>query len=283
MKNITLIILLVVFFMSCSDDSIDFKGIEGFYTYNIIDFKTGHVKDTLFSCLTKSKLEESDTLKIYSSILGLHLGKSDKLFFIWSVKEINGKMIPATFTFLSKSYPAHYTWSVEKELGFSSGTFERKFKILSKDTTLNVFSTRLDNILLLEQRDWLDVGGMWHVQLFGFNKKDKLVYMNKYVESKPWSELAQKSHAKFYPGQSVVHTEKYTYHSIKDYLILSEFIYDDSITEKKRVEWESKNSKVAQNWLDWRDDLSDYIPPPRPSIDISKPDTLLNEIKLELD
>jgi hypothetical protein len=282
MKITKFLILLTIFIISCSNDSIDFNSIQGFYSYSIIDFKTGNVKDTLFSCLTKSKLRESDTLKIYSSILGLHLGKRNSLFFLWSVDEVNGKLVPQTFTFYNKSHPTNYTWSVEEKIGFESGTFGRKFKVLSKDTCLNVFSTRLDNILLLEQRDWIDVGGMWGIQLFGFDKNDKLVYLHKYVESKPWSELTKKSHSKYYPNQIVVHTKNHTYQEIKDYLVLSKFTYDNSITEKGCDEWESKNSKLAKEWLDWRDDLIDYIPPPRPSIDNSEPDTLIDKYIFEV-
>lgn len=276
MKIFKFLFLLSVFLISCSKDSIDFKSTQGFYRYNIVDFKTGNVKDTLFSCLTVSKLKQSDTLKIYSSIFGLHLGKRNKLFFLWSVHEVNGKLIPQTFTFLNKSYPAKYKWRVEDEIGFESAIFERKFELLSKDTCLSIFSTRFEHILLLKQMDWLDAGGMWRIQLFGFYKNDKLVYLHKYVESEPWSELTKKSHSKYFPNQSIIHTENHTYQEIKDYLVLSKFIYDDSITENECNEWESKNSKLAKEWLDWRDDFIDYIPPPRPSIDNREPDRLID-------
>ncbi len=255
-------IFIIAFFFSCNDSqTINFDGLQGYYKYDIIDYRTGQPKDSLFSCLTISHFRHSDTLKIYNSILGVYLGEGNKFLYVWSVNEMDGKLVPKTFTFLNKSMPVHYTWSVEKEIGFSSGTFEKKFKILSNDTCLNIFSRKLDHVLLLEQRDWIDVGGMWEVQLFGFDKTDKLVFFHQYIDTDLGKDSTKQLHTGLHPDEKAIDFNNYFYHEIKDYLILVKFIKSDSISKIDCKNWETKNTPYARKWLVRTNKLADLIPP----------------------
>ncbi len=277
-----LVVFAIGFLISCNNrQTINFDGLQGFYKYDIIDYKTGRLKDSLFSCLTISHLKHSDTLKIYNSILGVYLGKDSKFLFLWSVNEVGGKLAPQTFTFLDKSFRTNSSWSVEEEIGLKSGTFERKFKILNKDTCLRVFSKKLDHILLLEQRDWIDVGGMWNVQLFGFDKTDKLVFVHKYIDISSFKDTTKQSHDETYSNKKVIDAGNYPYHEIRDYLILDKFIKSDSISKSDCQNWENKNTQYAKKWLGCKKETEDDIPPTRPPNDAFDSDSWIDKYLIE--
>ena len=276
--RILTVILALIIFPSCSDNnSGEFSKIRGYYHYNVIDFTTGAIKDSLFACVTISKMDNSNALKVESSILGLLLAKENKLFALWHVDEIGGKFVPQTFTFLDRSLKSKAAWSVEQELGFESGTFERKFEILNDDTSLTISSKKLNGLFLLEQRDWIDIGCMWNVQLFGFDSDSRLIFVHKFVESEPWDELSKRTQKRLYPEETVIHDSKHTYDNVSDYLVLHEFIPDQSISDEEREQWENKNSSYSKQWLHWKTEFEDFIPPPMPK---SAPDSTFGYDKL---
>jgi hypothetical protein len=127
-------------------------------------------------------------------------------------------------------------WSIENEIGFESSTFEVQLKILSHDTTITKDFFTINNILLLEQRDWIDVGGVWQVQYFGFDKSNRLVFSHKLVESPSGTEI----------------------YDIGNYLVLDKFIPAVSFEEIEHENWESKNSPNAKRWLFLINDIDTY-------------------------
>ena len=249
LANIIIFLLIHILFVQCDSDTgnkavnkeyseiiennnkIILSEICGYYEY--LNYKYNDLRriDTL-RCKVQFVRDFKNSFDIVKyDLLDLMLTDSNGISGIWSVDSINSTLIPKPYKFYNVNLKAGDTWRTEDELDSESGTFEWRFKCLSKDTTLIPFpGYKFENITLIEKRIWQDVGGVWCIIEYGFNKNHQIVYKKNYCEE----------------GLS----------SVPETLFINEYLPNDHFKSKS----ESKNWLAKHQYsLAVHDSLSDYL------------------------
>ncbi len=241
-KTIVLFIILTCYFiLSCSSsERLHYNTLQGFYEYYIIDHKNNQVKDTLFSVIEFEGYKNNNLMQMFDDVLGTVFYTRAKVQKLWDVKNTNEGQF---FTLFNSKFKSGYEWSLEREIGFSVGSFERNFKCLNTDSTIELSKQIiLKDLTLVQQRDLIDVGGFWEATNYGFDNNHRLVFLSKYIIN---------------PRNNKIHEKN-------DYLILKEFYPIEKFKENDQNEWRSKNSTFSIKWLNefhGRDDIIDFSEP----------------------
>lgn len=245
MKNLllTLTLFLSQIFLTCTmQKTIDYRKMEGYYQYTVYDYKTHQPVDTVYSTVRVLNSIPPDTLVVDIDIYRTFLGTPTTLRGILGIYKKNDKLIPWTYRVFDTRMKNGSVFYVGIDL-YGEGCracVGQNFTCKNTNMTIEISPEReLENILLLEERNWHDIGGYWDVMQYGFDKDFKIVYKRGFNERRPWDNKRMTD--------------------FTDYLILEKFIPDTSITDIEHDKFVSRSP-----WTSWRHKLEDYIPPPRP-------------------
>ncbi len=181
-KFIKLITILFIVPVALFAQKINLKNIEGYYEYLRICDSTKTIIDSV-RCKFIFLNNASDDLPIIEADLIDFIFLTDTSFlYLWSVEVNDNKLEPTYFKLFQTNLKKDETWSLKSETGFGSGTFGIEFKCLSMDTTIAIKPLKLDHLKLIEERRWVDVGGIWDTRIFGFDKEYKIAYYEHYYD-----------------------------------------------------------------------------------------------------
>lgn len=247
MNRKSLYILLMIMIFSCKSnikgEIIDYHKIQGLYKYFVIDQNNQRIIDSVYTSVIIKQDQNKDTLILSSNLMGLIYGTKNKFLGIWPVDQENNSKIK--FSFYTRYFSDLKTgqkWDMEEDLGFSINLITRKFECINSDTTINIDTNIiLNNITLVEQKDFMDVGGLWNVIQYGFDKDHKTVFYRKLLRDVKTNAIIRWN----------------------NYLVLDEFISKSKIDSSEYNHWIDNNSEDAIKWLKDSYDLNNIAPPPR--------------------
>ncbi|MEJ2627347.1 MAG: hypothetical protein P8078_02145 [bacterium] len=230
MKNTLVLALISLCLLHCTNyNEINIYHLQGFYKYQIYQNENHRVIDTLYTAIIVKGMYNADSIKSTIDLLGPVIITKNKILGIWDIKTTETNENKAEcFTIYKTHMDKNESWSLENELGFEVGSFQRNFKCLSIDTSISLTPEKsINNIVLLEQKDLIDVGGFWEVRHYGFNKEDQIVYYSEYVQNPRDTSIIKK----------------------KNFLILNNFYFRKEIKESEYKKWLEKNSKESRKFL----------------------------------
>lgn len=243
-----LYILLMILIFSCKsnikNEIIDYPKIQGFYKYFVIDHNNKNIIDSVFTSVIIKQDQNKDTLKLSSDLMGIIYGTKNKFLGIWPIDQENNAT--SKFGFYTRyltNIKTGQKWDMEKELGISIPLITRKFDCINNDTTININKNIiLKSIILVEQKDFMDVGGLWNVTQYGFANDHKMVLYRRLLRNLKTNAIIRWD----------------------NYLVLDEFIFKSKIDSSEYHQWINNNSEDAIKWLDNSFEFDNIAPPPRP-------------------
>lgn len=246
--SLSFVLFLILFPITCSlDNTIDFTEVQGFYKYRVINPDSGGIIDTLYTTFTVDERDlGKDTLRCHSDFFGIGGISKKYIMGIWEVKARGNSYFPVFYTLFKTNMKTGDNWDVGTELGISAGSFTRKFKCISSDTTIFVNKDiKVAHINLVEQRDWGDVGGLWYVNQYGLDMDFRIVYRNSYAEKASDHSIYE-------------HAARFT-------LVLLDF-KNGQVMAEEQEKWKAQNSEKANVWMRYPYIVSDELiePPPPP-------------------
>ncbi|MCK5145841.1 hypothetical protein KAR48_03745 [bacterium] len=244
MKNTCIIgALFIAILFSCKAvDRINYHAIQGYYKYLIFDCSNDMVVDTLYSTTIITGQVE-DTIKFDQNITGILFGTKDKIYKLWDVSLFEGKKCAQYYPVYVSCLGKGDSWNLEYEAGFTSSTLEVVYTCLSSDTAI-FFDTGniLQNVTLIEKKDWIDVGGLWGITHYGYDSQHRLVYVNKFTLNPRDDTIVERSGC----------------------LVLNIFIPQNKVNISSVQKWVSRNSIEARSWFFGEEKFEDDPPPPKP-------------------
>jgi hypothetical protein len=231
MKYIILLFLCAFILVKCSINNPSMiEAISGYYKYEIVNDKNETI-DTLFTT-AQFKIQNKDEYFVGTiDLIGNVLIKEGTIFGLFDIVEYDSTSLQIQkYTIFRNTFVTNEGWSIENEIGFEIGTLNVEYLCVSTDTTLSFHQkNNFKDIILIERRDFIDVGGFWEIRRYGFEKNGIIVFFS-------YQEKYEKSDVSFR----------------KLRIILNEYIPASSISQFEYDNWISRNSRSAKNLFDYK-------------------------------
>ncbi len=223
MKIYIIMVFVICCISSCTPDERDnwyFSG--GLYEYLLLDPDSYAILDTVYSIESVNKVINNDSIFVFNDFLRNILITEGKIFGTFFNSNEDELLFYKIHSFNLSSGDQ---WSLEDEIG-PVLHFPVVYRCIAVDSTIEYRTNKFEDITIIEERSFINVGGMWDVFQYGFDKDRRIVYVRNFIEIDEEHEW-----------------------EFKFFMVLNEFMPKKELPTERVKAWRNKNSDKVKKLL----------------------------------